>query len=171
MHAPKSKFRREILPHVFTTGATYQTTLATEEVSALETFLGFSCPTNRFWAFNRLELSSTSSTICGLEYKRMFKRNCAVVRYSSNNSWAFGMVRFFVTCNFPQTSDSPHAYLVIAHPFFCGSYNLKLHINRVTPCDRDKVVVFSVTDIYTNSIYIEFSSGMAYVCEFPNKRD
>ena len=96
----KSKFRTEILPNIYVVSATYQLCLSVDEMNALEKFLGSSCPTDRLWAFNRLEVTATSSMICGLAYKRMRKRNCAVVKYAGDKTWAFAMVKFFYQIRF-----------------------------------------------------------------------
>ena len=74
--ARKSKFRTEILSNIYALSATYKVCLEIAEMNALEKYLGFSCPTERFWAFNRLEITTSSSVICGLAYKRLRKRNC-----------------------------------------------------------------------------------------------
>lgn len=173
----KSKFRTEILPNIYALSATYQVCLATAEMNALENYLGFSCPKERFWAFNRLEITTSSSIICGLAYKRMHKRNCAVVRYSVDNTWAFAMVKFFIKYERSSTSEQP-LYLAIAHPILCENYNPKIHINRVTSSSLEEITVLDVKDIYTNCLYISLTVAaegrencMAYVCEFPNKKE
>lgn len=172
-HTSKSKFRTEILPNIYTVSATYQVWLSVSDMKALENYLGSSCPTDRLWAFNRLEIAVTSSVICGLAYKRMRKRNCAVVKYAVNSTSAFAMVKFFVKYELPSTGEP--IYLAIAHPILCDNYNPKLHINRVTPCNREQTVVLNVLTISTNCIYISFTTEGnhedAYVCEFPNKKE
>ena len=148
--ASKSKFRIEILPNIHAISATYQICLNVTEMNALETFLGSSCPTDHLLAFNRLEIIATSSVICGLAYKRMRKRNCAVVKYVTGNTWAFAMVKFFVKYDMSSTREP--MYLAIAYPILCDNYNPKLHINRVTPCNREQTVVFNVSTISTNCL-------------------
>ena len=171
--ASKSKFRIEILPNIHAISATYQICLNVTEMNALETFLGSSCPTDCLLAFNRLEIIATSSVICGLAYKRMRKRNCAAVKYVTGNTWAFAMVKFFVKYDMSSTREL--MYLAIAYPILCDNYNPKLHINRVTPCNREQTVVFNVSTISTNCLYVSFTTEEnqedAYVCEFPNKKE
>ena len=145
----KSKFRTEIIPNVYVLSATYQVFLSLTELSALEKYLGYSCPTERFWAFNRVEIMSSSSVICGLAYKRMRQRNCAVVKYSVRNTWAFAMVKFFI--KFSEGLPEPK-FLAVAHPIICNSYNPKIHITRVTPCSLEEIVVLNVEDICTNCL-------------------
>ena len=67
----KSIFRNEILPNIPIVSATHQMCLNVTEMNVLETFLGSSCPTDRLLAFNRLEITATSSVICGLAYKNV----------------------------------------------------------------------------------------------------
>lgn len=171
--AKKYKFRTEILPNIHVLSATYQVCLSVTEMNALEKFLGSSCPSDRLWAFNRLEVTATSSVICGLAYKRMRKRNCAVVKYAADNTWAFAMVKFFI--NYNLSSSREPMYLAVAHPILCDTYNPKLHINRVTPCNHEQTVVFNVLTISSNCLYISFTTEEnqddAYVCEFPNKKE
>ena len=111
--ASKSKFRTEILPNIYIVSATYQVYLSFTDMSALKKFLGSSCPTDRLWAFNRLEITDTSSVVCGLAYKRMRKRNCAVVKYCADKAWAFAMVKYFIKYDLPSTRQP--MYLAIAH--------------------------------------------------------
>ena len=171
--AKKYKFRTEILPNIHVLSATYQVCLSVTEMNALEKFLGSSCPLDRLWAFNRLEVTATSSVICGLAYKRMRKRNCAVVKYAADNTWAFAMVKFFI--NYNLSSSREPMYLAVAHPILCDTYNPKLPINRVTPCNHEQTVVFNVLTISSNCLYISFTTEEnqddAYVCEFPNKKE
>lgn len=166
----KSKFRTRILPDIYLISATYQISLSATEINALEKYLGCSCPTSNFCAFNKLELSDSDSVICGLTYKRMRKRNCAVVKYSTNNSFRFAAVNFFIKYDLSLTEP---IYLAIAHSIPCIGYNPKLHINRAVPYCTEEVVVINVLSINTNCIYIAFDEewGSAYVCEFPNKRE
>lgn len=146
-------------------------------MNALEKYLGFSCPTEQFWAFNRLEITTSSSVICGLAYKRLRKRNCAVVKYCANNTWAFAMVNFFIKYEL-SSADEP-TFLAIAHPILCNNYNPKIHITRVTSFSLEEIVVLNVQNIYTNCLFISLNvaaerrreHSMAYVCEFPNKKE
>ena len=168
-HSPKSKFLTRILPEIYMVSATYQVSLNARELIALEKYIGSSCPTERFWVFNRVELSF-SSVICGLAYKRMRKRNCAAVKYLINNSWGFVMVRFFI--KYDLSTRDP-LYLALAHALSRTRFNPNLHINRVVPYDPNDVVVINILTIYSNCIYIGFNDGCesAYVCEFPNKME
>ena len=86
----------EVLPNIYALSATYQVHLGIAELNAVEKYLGFSCPKEQIWAFNRLEIALLSSIVCGLAYKHLRKRNCAVVKYCVNNTWAFTMVKFFL---------------------------------------------------------------------------
>lgn len=171
--SPKSKFRTNILPKIYIASATYQISLNARELDALEKYVGSSCPTEHFWAFNRVELSSSGSIICGLAYKRMHKRNCAAIKYFANNKWGFAMVCFFI--KYDLSLNKP-LYLAVAHPISCTSFNSKLHINRVTPYKVEEVLVVDVSTISSNCIYIGFKGDndgceSAYVCEFPNKME
>lgn len=111
--------------------------------------------------------------ICGLAYKRMHKQNCAVVKYAGNKTRAFAMVKFFT--KYDLSSRREPMYLAIAHRILCDNCNPKLHINRVTPCNREQTVVLNVLTISTNCLYISFtmegSQEEAYVCKFPNKKE
>jgi len=148
-------------------------------MNALEKYLGFSCPIERFWAFNRLEITTSSSIICGLayKYKRLRKRNCAVVKYRANDTWVFAMVKFFI--KYEPSSVKEPTFLAIAHPISCNNYNPKVHITRVTHFSLEEIVVLNLQDIYTNCLYISLNvaaegrqeDSMAYVCEFPNKKE
>ena len=151
--ASKSKFRTEILPNIYIVSATYQVYLSVTDMStsALEKFLGSSCPTDRLWVFNRLEITDTSSVVCGLAYNRMRKRNCAVVKYCVDKAWAFAMVKYFIKYDLPSTRQP--MYLAIAHPILCDHYNSKLHIDRVTPCNRDQTVALNVLAISKLTVY------------------
>ena len=134
-------------------------------MNALEKYLGFSCPTERFWAFHRLEITTSSSIICSLAYK-----HCA------NNTCTFAMVKFFVKYEMPS-AEKP-TFFAIAHPILCN-YNTKIHITRVTYISLEEIVVLNVQDICTNSLFISFNvaaeggreHSIAYVCEFPNKKE
>ena len=145
-------------------------------MNALEKYLGFSCPTERFWAFYRLEITTSSSIICSLAYKRLHKRNCAVVKYCANNTCTFAMVKFFVKYEMPS-AEKP-TFFAIAHPILCN-YNTKIHITRVTYISLEEIVVLNVQDICTNCLFISFNVAaeggrehyIAYVCEFPNKKE
>ena len=136
-------------------------------------FPSVSCPTDCLWAFNRLEITDTSSVVCELAYKRMRKRNCAVVNYWVDKACAFAMVKYFIKYDLPLTRQP--MYLAIAHPIFCDHYNSKLLINRVTPCNREQTVALNVLAISTNCLYISFTTEGnkedAYVCEFPKKKE
>ena len=173
----KSKFRTEILPNIYALSATYQVCLEIVEMNALEKYLGFSCPIERFWAFNRLEITTSSSVICGLAYKRLRKRNCAVVKYRAKDTWMFAMVKFFI--KYESCSVKEPTFLAIAHPILCNNYNPKIHINRVTYFSLEEIVVLNIQDICTNCLYISLNvaaegrqeDSMAYVCEFPNKKE
>ena len=77
----------------------------------------------------------------------MCKRNCAVVKCVTGNTWAFAMVKFFVKYDMSSTREP--MYLAIAYPILCDNYNPKLHINRMTPCNREQTVVFNVSTIST----------------------
>lgn len=174
--ASKSKFRTEILPNIFVLSATYQVCLGIAEMNALEKYLGFSCPTEQFWAFKRLEITTSSSVICRLAYKRLRKRNCAVVKYCANNTWAFAMVKFFIKY---ELSSAEPTFLAIAHPILCNNYNPKIQITRVTSFSLKEIVVLNVQDIYRNCLFISLNvvaerrreHSMAYVCEFANKKE
>ena len=82
---PKSKFRTNIFPNIYIMSATYKRSLSPKELSALETYIGYSCPTDQFLAFNKIELTDSGSVICGLAYKRMYKRNYGAVKFLCNN--------------------------------------------------------------------------------------
>ena len=123
---------------------TYQVSLNGRELIALEKYIGSSCPKERFWAFNRVELSFSCSVICGLAYKRMRIRNCAAVKYLINNIWAFAMVLFFI--KYDLSTRDP-LYLALAHPLSCTSLNPNLHTNRVVPYDPNDVVVINVSTV------------------------
>ena len=171
--ASKSKFRTEILPNIHVVSAMYQIRLTVTEMKALETFLGSSCPTDRLLAFNRLEIIATSSVICGLAYKCTRKRNYAIVKYVRENTWVFVMVKFFAKYDMSSTREPK--YLAIAYPILCDNYNPKLHINCVTPCNREQTVVFNVLTISTNCLYVSFTTEEdqedACICNFPNKKE
>ena len=173
----ESKFRTEILSNIYVLSATCQVCLGIVEMNALEKYLGFSCPIERFWAFNRLEITTSSSIICGLAYKRLRKRNCAVVKYCTNNTWMFAMVKFFIKYQ-PSSVEEP-TFLAIAHPILCINYNPKVHFTRVAHFSFKEIVLLNVQDICTNCLYISLNVAaegrqedfMAYVCEFPNKKE
>ena len=173
----KSKYRTEILPNIYALSATYQVCLGIVELNALEKYLGFSCPKEQFWAFNRLEIALSSSIVCGLAYKCLRKRNCAVVKYCVNNMWAFAMVKFFVKYEVAFAKELK--FLAIAHPISVLNHNPKIHITRVTFSSLEEIVVFNVEDICTNCLYISVKvapdgsrdHSVAYVCEFANKKE
>ena len=172
MRSPAPKFKTEILPDIYALSATYQIVLPLTEIDALSKFIGSACSTHRFWGFNRLEISASNSVICGLTYKRMQKRNCAVIKYQEKDRTGFAIVRYFIQYD---CASSKLVYLAIVHPIVCISYNPKLHINRVIPYNDKDIVVINIENILTNCLYIAFDekSGdvdeVAYVCEFPNK--
>ena len=138
----KSKFRTEILSNIYALSATYQVCLEIAEMNALEKYLGFSCPMERFWAFNRLEITTSLSLICGLAYKRLRKRNCAVVKYRANDTWLVAVVKFFI--KYERCSVKQPTFLAIAHPVLYNNYNPKIHITRVTYFSLKEIVVLNV---------------------------
>ena len=108
----KPKRGTEILPGIFTLGASFKKDLSDDEFTALERFLGYAPCSIEVTAYNRLELKS--SYIYGTSYKRMFRRNCSTIKYEANGSVYFGQVKYFIQYHdahgsgqtYPSTSSS-----------------------------------------------------------------
>ena len=136
----KYKFKTRIILNIHVLSAAYQVCQSVTETNALGKFVSSSCPLDRLWAFNRVEVTATNSGICGLAYKRMCKRNCAVVEYAAGNSWAFAILKLLIKYNLSSTREP--MYLAVAHSILCDTYNHKLPINRLTSCNREQTIFF-----------------------------
>lgn len=164
----KPKRKSEILPHAYLLGSLYRKSLNEMEFKALEMLIGHAPTTAEVNAFNRIELNN--SLIYGLDYKRMFRRNCSTVKYCSQKSYAFGQVKCF--CKFSLGAEVKN--IAFVYPLeCCAPYNpASTHITAVK---RDDGILraIDIRDICRNCIYIEIvgedGTFQCYTCEFPNK--
>ena len=138
------------------------------EFKALEMLIGHAPTTAEVNAFNRIELNN--SLIYGLDYKRMFRRNCSTVKYSSQQSYAFGQVKCF--CQFSLGAEVKN--IAFVYPLeCCAPYNpVSTHITAVKR-DDGILCAIDIRDICRNCIYVEIvgedGTLQCYTCEFPNK--
>ncbi|EDO33188.1 predicted protein [Nematostella vectensis] len=143
MHPNKTQRREEILKHTYVLGAFYRKQLNEHELLALENYLKQTPTFMNVIAFNRIERKS--AFIYGFDYKRMSRRNCSTVKYSTRNSIAFAQVKCFIKVNV-GAARNVH-YLAIATPLECPCYNpSSTHITSVKRA-MDKLVVFNISDI------------------------
>ena len=167
-HKPKRK--SEILPQAYLLGSLYRKRLNNMEFKAIEMFIGHAPTTAEVNAFNRIELNN--SLIYGLDYKRMFRRNCSTVKYCSKQSYAFGQVKCF--CQLSLGTEVKNIALV--YPLECCA-PCNPASTHITAVKRDDGILHAVDikDICRNCIYIEIvgedGTFQCYVCEFPNKTE
>lgn len=169
LYPNKPKRKQEILPHAFLLGLFYWKTLNDMEFKALEMFIGHALMTAEVDAFNHIEFNNT--LIYGLDYKRMFRRNCSIVKYCSQQSYAFGQVKCF--CQVSLGAEVKNVAFV--YPLeCCARYDpSSTHITAVT---RDEGILHAidVKDIRRNCLYVEIVGAdgtvrQRYVSEFPKK--
>ena len=164
----KPKRKAEILPHCYLLGSLYRKGLSEMEFKALETFIGHAPTTAEVNAFNRIELNN--SLIYGLDYKRMFRRNCSTVKYCSLNSYYFGQVKCFCQLSL---GNGVHNIAFVYPLECCAPYDpTSTHIIAVKRDDTSLRAV-DIRNISRNCIYMEIvredATVHCFVCEFPNK--
>ena len=166
LHPNKPKRKLEILPSVHTLGSFYRKRLDDNEFLALERYFGHAPVTAEVNAFNRIEMNET--LIYGLDYKRMFRRNCSTIQYRFNNVSHFAQVK----CFFQLSLGTDIQNVALIYPLECCSpYNpASTHITAVTRINSLRVI--NIKDICRNCIYITIAGNDKehnYVCEFANK--
>ena len=169
-HPRKPAKMLEISKDVYALGALYNRTLNAEEYAAFQHYLGFAPPTVILRAFNRLQIGPSGCYVYGLEYKRMLKRNCAAVKYISQNlNVQFALVQYF----FQFSTSAGDVNLVMAKTLKLHEqgYDDSTHIHVVDlSCDQ-QLITFPLRDICCNCIFISFSDipDRGYMCEIPNR--
>ena len=161
----------EISEDMYALGSTYNRTLNSEEYAAYQCFLGFAPPDVVIPSFKRLQMGSSSRcAVYGLQYKRMLKRNCAAVKYNSQNlSVQFALVHFFF--QFVTSTGDVHNLVMEKSFKLQQGYDESTHIHVVDlSCDQ-QLRTFPLRDICCNCIFISFtdSSDRGYLCEIPNR--
>jgi len=160
----------EISKNVYALGAFYNRTLNAEEYAAFQCYLGLAPRTVVVRAFNRLQIGLSGCYIYGLDYKRMLKRNCAAVKYLSQdpNGVQFALVQYFFQVS---TSTGDVLNLVMAKTLrLQRDYDDTTHIH-VVESHHQELITFPLRDVCCNYIFISFtdSPGRGYMCEFPNR--
>ena len=169
MYPNKLKRKQKILLHAFLLGSFYRKTLNDMEFKALEMLIRHAPTTAEVNTFNRIEFNNT--LIYGLDYKRMFRRNCSAVKYCSQQSYAFRQVKCF--CQVSLGAEVKNVAFV--DPLeCCARYDpSSTHITAVTH-DEGILHAIDVKDICINCLYVEIVGAdgavqQSYVSEFPNK--
>ena len=162
----KPKRKLEILPNVYMLGSLYRKRLDDKEFQALESYVGHAPAAAEVNAFNRIE--TKEAYIYGLDYKRMYRRNCSTVQYRFENVYSFGQVK----CFFQLSSGTDIKHVAFIYPLECRkSYDpASTHITSVTRNANLRVI--NIKDIWRNCIFITIDGNDTehhYVCEFPNK--
>ena len=151
---------------MYALGSLYQKRLDDNEFLAHEWYFGHAPLTAEVNAFNRIEINDT--LIYGLDYKRMFRRNCSTIQYRFNNVSHFGQVKCFFQLSFGTDLQN----VALIYPLECCSpYNpASTHITAVTRINGLRVI--SIKYICGNCIYIIIAGNDKennFVCEFVNK--
>ena len=165
LHPYKPKRKLQILPNVYTLGSLYRKSLDNDEFQALESYFCHAPATAEVNAFKRIEMNET--LIYGLDYKRMYRRNCSTVQYRCQNVYSFGQVKcFFQLSSGADTQNVPFIYPLEC----CSPYNpASMHITAVTRSTSLRVI--NIADIWRNCIHITIAGNGTernYVCEFAN---
>lgn len=168
-HPRKPAKMLEISKNVYALGAFYNRTLNAEEYAAFQCYLGLAPPTVVVRAFNRLQIGPSGCYVYGLDYKRMLKRNCAAVKYLSQdpNGVQFALVQYFFQVS---TSTGDVLNLVMAKTLTLQrDYDDTTHIHVVEP-HHQELITFPLRDVCCNCIFISFTDNpeRGYMCEFPN---
>ena len=104
--------------------------------------------------------------IYGMDYRRMLKRNNAVVKLTTNNqSFIFAQIKRFLR----MLVNDKVCYFSIGNELkpILG-YSGDSHITKVHR-DDNKLIAFYLTEIESNCVFVEVNDiGDLYVCEFPN---
>ena len=121
---------------------------------------------NNIKSWLRIYISATNSYVYGSLYKRVKRRNQSVVKYSENNTYQYGLVKYFAQCADENVSKK---YFAIIVPFQLRSaYDSSIHVRAVDMLDEIKVIF--VENILTTCLYINTGCGK-YVCDIPNRYD
>lgn len=161
----------EISKNVYALGAFYNRTLNAQEYAAYQRYLGLAPTTVIVRAFNRVQIGPSGCYVYGLDYKRMLKRNCAAVKYISQdlNSVQFALVQYFFQLS---TSTGDILNLVMAKTLkLQREYDGSTHIRVVDLSHDQELITFPLRDVCSNCIFISFTDipDRGYMCEFPNR--
>ena len=124
----------EISKNVYALGAFYNRTLNAKEYAAFQCYLGLAPSTVVVRAFNRLQIGLSGRYVYGRDYKRMFKRNCAAVKYLSHhpNGVQFALVHYFFPVS-TNAGDVLNLVMAITLKLQCD-YDGTTHIHVMESC-------------------------------------
>ena len=162
------KIQEKIFKNVYRLGQFSHRHLTKEELVAITECLGFPPLSTQCSSFTRI-IFKKKVLIYGMDYRRMLKRNNAVVKITTNNqSFIFAQIKRFLR----MLVNDKVCYFSIGNELkpILG-YSGDSHITKVHR-DDNKLIAFYLTEIESNCVFVEVNDiGDLYVCEFPNTVD